>query len=160
MTTLRGSTRHGTKGRWRTGGATHSSPMSASTTLAAAAKFAATPVWWKARTVSSAQSERTSTPPSPTCPTMSASRHASWAATRRSAARSTWRFPGKTVRRVDRSTGLQSVGSAQSHTTSRAKSAICSCEMVTVGTASGCLPSRSATPAASALCIHGSTSRS
>ena len=64
------------------------------------------------------------------------------------------------MRRVERSTGLQSAGTEQSHTTSRAKTAICSCEMVTVGTASGCRPSRNAAPAASALCIHGSTSRS
>ena len=57
--------------------------------------------------------------------------------------------------RVDRATGLQSAGSAQSHTMSRAKSAICPCAMVTVGTASACRPARSAAPASSACRIHG-----
>eukprot|EP00965_Chrysotila_dentata_P043343 1440865-Pleurochrysis_carterae.AAC.1 len=60
--------------------------MSAATALAAAGACASSPGWWNASTVRSSQSERTSTPPSPTWPSMSASCHCSSAAAARSAA--------------------------------------------------------------------------
>ena len=159
MMTLRGSTRHGTNGRCRTGALAHSSAQSFSTAAAAAAGWSDTPVWCQARTVSRAQSDRTSTPPSPICARMSASicSQPSSAAAARSAALSICRSPGKIVVRSERSTGLQSVGSSQSHTTKRAKSGISSCVMVTVGTFGAACPPRSAAAAASARRIHDCT---
>ena len=156
ITTLRGSTRHGTKGRWRVGRLAHSSSQSFCTAASAAAVWSATPVWCHAKTVSMAHSERASTPPSPTWAMMSASTRSqpSSAATRRSAALSIWRAPGKTVSRVDRATGRQSSGSEQSHTTYRANSGCSSCAITTVGTDGGDRPPRSAAAAASANRIH------
>eukprot|EP00965_Chrysotila_dentata_P121932 4029804-Pleurochrysis_carterae.AAC.1 len=71
--TSRGWSLHGTKGRWRTGGATHPSAMSASTAFAAAAAWSRRPGWWNASTVINSHSARASTPPSPACATMSSS---------------------------------------------------------------------------------------
>eukprot|EP00965_Chrysotila_dentata_P029987 998717-Pleurochrysis_carterae.AAC.2 len=73
---------------------THSSAVSAATALAAAAACATRPGWWKANTVVSSHSARVSTPPSPTCATISASAHPRSSATLRSAARSTCLLSG------------------------------------------------------------------
>eukprot|EP00965_Chrysotila_dentata_P089930 2968412-Pleurochrysis_carterae.AAC.1 len=73
--------------------------MSASTAFAAAVACSTSPGWWKVRTVSSSHSDRTSTPPSPTCATMSASSQPSCAAAARRAARSICRGPSKVVAR-------------------------------------------------------------
>eukprot|EP00965_Chrysotila_dentata_P117662 3887435-Pleurochrysis_carterae.AAC.1 len=64
--------------------------MSAPTAFAAAPACATRPGWWNASTVVRSHTARVSTPPSPTCATMSSSPHPSRAAARRSAARSTW----------------------------------------------------------------------
>eukprot|EP00965_Chrysotila_dentata_P122513 4049325-Pleurochrysis_carterae.AAC.1 len=66
---------------------------------------------------------------------MSASAHRMVAAAARSAALSSCRAPSKRVFRVlDRSTGTQRVGSAQSQMTPRAHGAISDCSMTSVGT--------------------------
>eukprot|EP00965_Chrysotila_dentata_P014267 472532-Pleurochrysis_carterae.AAC.1 len=65
---------------------------------------------------------------------MSSSPQRSSAAAARRAARSSWRRPGKWVLRVERSTWVHLWGSAQSHTTPLAHSAISSCSITTVGT--------------------------
>eukprot|EP00965_Chrysotila_dentata_P039799 1322018-Pleurochrysis_carterae.AAC.1 len=80
--------------------------MSPSTAVAAAAAWLTRPGWWNARTVRSSQPERTSTPPSPTCSTMSASVHCIVAAAALRAPRSICRAPSKSVCRVERSTSV------------------------------------------------------
>eukprot|EP00965_Chrysotila_dentata_P072232 2387469-Pleurochrysis_carterae.AAC.1 len=95
MTTSRGCSLHGTNGKWRAGADTHSSAMSASTALRAAAACATRPGWWNARTVVSSHAARASTPPSPACSTMSTSCQFSSAATARSSPLSSCRAPGK-----------------------------------------------------------------
>eukprot|EP00965_Chrysotila_dentata_P207005 6183867-Pleurochrysis_carterae.AAC.1 len=132
--TSRGCNLHGTKGKWRVGRDTHSSFWSVSTATAAAGACATRPGWWKARTVMSSQPERTSTPPSPACGTMSRSAQSMAAAARLSVSRSSWRTPSNRVSRVDRRTGWQSSGSAQSQTTPLAQAGISSCVITTVGT--------------------------
>eukprot|EP00965_Chrysotila_dentata_P134234 4438919-Pleurochrysis_carterae.AAC.1 len=124
--TSRGWSLHGTNGRWRVGRAIHSSAQSASTAAAAAAAWATRPGWWNASTVNSSHSDLTSMPPSPAWATMSRSPHASVSAAARSASRSSCLVPGKLVDRVERWTGLQSAGSAQSHTVPRAHRGISS----------------------------------
>eukprot|EP00965_Chrysotila_dentata_P139469 4611499-Pleurochrysis_carterae.AAC.1 len=133
MTSL-GCSRHGTNGTCRVGADTQPSRVSASTAAAAAAAWLTRPGWWKARTVRSSQSERTSTPPSPTWSTMSVSGHCSTAAAARSAARSSRRGPSNVVWRDDRCTGVHLRGSAQSQTTPRAHGAMSDCSMTTGGT--------------------------
>eukprot|EP00965_Chrysotila_dentata_P127851 4228030-Pleurochrysis_carterae.AAC.1 len=64
----------------------------------------------------SSHPERASTPPSPTCLTMSLSGQQSFAAAARSAVLSICRAPGKCVSRVERVTGTHRSGSLQSHT--------------------------------------------
>eukprot|EP00965_Chrysotila_dentata_P124762 4124890-Pleurochrysis_carterae.AAC.1 len=63
---------------------------------------------------------------------MSRSPHASASAAARSASRLSCLAPAKLVDRVERWTGLQSAGSAQSHTIPRTHPAISPCVMVTV----------------------------
>ena len=75
---------------------------------------------------------------------------------RRSASLSSWRAPRKTVSRVERRTGLQSHGSAQSQMMPRAHGCICSWVMMRVGGRVAALPRRSASHAASASRIHDS----
>eukprot|EP00965_Chrysotila_dentata_P082796 2731715-Pleurochrysis_carterae.AAC.1 len=65
---------------------------------------------------------------------MSVSSHCIAAAAARSAPRSICRVPSKTVCRVERSTGTQRAGSAQSQTTPRAHGVISDCSMTSVGT--------------------------
>eukprot|EP00965_Chrysotila_dentata_P208896 6184961-Pleurochrysis_carterae.AAC.1 len=93
---------------------------------------------------------------------MSASRQRSSAAAARSAARLSWRAPGKTVWRSDRATGTHRRGLLQSHTRPRAQRGISSCSMTTVGTGGTSTSSprpraRSAAVAASACANHAST---
>eukprot|EP00965_Chrysotila_dentata_P262854 6214689-Pleurochrysis_carterae.AAC.1 len=83
--TSRGWSLQGTKGRCRVGRETHASRRSASTAAAAAAACATRPGWWKASTVMSSHSERTSTPPSPIWATMSLSAQSRVEAAARSA---------------------------------------------------------------------------
>eukprot|EP00965_Chrysotila_dentata_P045406 1508397-Pleurochrysis_carterae.AAC.1 len=71
--------------------------MSAFTVFAAAAACSSRPWWWNARTVVSLHSVRASTPPSPTCATMSSPCHRSSAAAHRSARLSSCRRPGSTA---------------------------------------------------------------
>eukprot|EP00965_Chrysotila_dentata_P075007 2477959-Pleurochrysis_carterae.AAC.1 len=75
---------------------------------------------------------------------MSSSCHPSFAAASRSASRFSCLSPGNLVCRVERRTGTQCPGSAQSHTTPRAHGCIVSCPRTTVGT---CGTSVSAPPA-------------
>eukprot|EP00965_Chrysotila_dentata_P008805 286914-Pleurochrysis_carterae.AAC.1 len=136
--------------------------MSDATARAAAPACSRRPGWWNASTVVSPHSARASTPPSPACCTMSSSCHASSAATARSASRFSCRTPGNVVPRVDRRTGTQRAGSAQSHTTPRAQGCIVSWPSTRVGTAGTSTSSpparaRSAATAASASRIHPST---
>eukprot|EP00966_Prymnesium_polylepis_P151370 3497623-Prymnesium_polylepis.2 len=107
--------------------------------------------------MSSEQAERTSTPPSPTWSTMSSSCQPSSAATRRSAARSTWRLPMKVVCLVERCTGLQSSGFRQSHTMPRAHGWRNSWPSTRVGTCGGVAPARIAAAALSASSSHDRT---
>eukprot|EP00965_Chrysotila_dentata_P130664 4320348-Pleurochrysis_carterae.AAC.1 len=105
-----------------------------STAVAAAAAWLTRPGWWNARAVSSSQPERTFTPPSPTCSTMSVSVHCIVAAAASRASWSTCRSPSKSVCRVERSTGVHRAGSAQSQMMPRAHGAISDCSMTSVGT--------------------------
>eukprot|EP00965_Chrysotila_dentata_P032110 1071279-Pleurochrysis_carterae.AAC.2 len=160
--TSRGCSLHGTNGRWREGWDTHSSRRSVSTAAAAAAAWATRPGWWKARTVRSSQSDLASTPPSPACETISLSPHAIASAAARSAPRSSCLAPAKAVSRVERWTGRQSAGSAQSQTTPLAHRGISSCVTVTVATLGTCASPpparvRSAATAASAVRSHACT---
>eukprot|EP00965_Chrysotila_dentata_P258132 6213113-Pleurochrysis_carterae.AAC.3 len=136
--------------------------MSASTAFAFAAAWLTRPGWWNARTVSNSQPELTSTPPSPTCSTMSASAHCIVAAAARRPPRSICRAPWKSVCRVERSTGVQRVGSVQPQTMLRAHRSISNCSMTSVGT--GCTTTsspaahrRRAATAASARANHACT---
>eukprot|EP00965_Chrysotila_dentata_P111907 3701098-Pleurochrysis_carterae.AAC.2 len=112
--------------------------------------------------MSDSQSERISTPPSPTCATMSPSGQCMAAAAARRVLPSSWRAPSNLVSRVKRCTGVQRAGSAQSQTMPRAHGAISDCSMTTVGTGgtSTSRPSarsRSAATAASACANHACT---
>ena len=146
-TTLRGITRHGTKGRCAVGAVTQSAAISASMTFAAASKCSTRPAWCQDRTVSSPHWDRVSIPPSPSCTSRSRSAQPScWATTRR-AVRSSCFLPGKIVLLSDRSTGTQFCGSRVSQTIPRAQGCISCCCTITVPGLSGRAPLRSCTMA-------------
>eukprot|EP00965_Chrysotila_dentata_P256828 6212680-Pleurochrysis_carterae.AAC.2 len=94
---------------------------------------------------------------------MSASSHFSWAAAARKAARSICRCPSTGVSRVERCTGTQRVGSAQSQTVPLAHGSISCCSMTTVGTcgtavslpsARSCSAATAASAAANQVCTR------
>eukprot|EP00965_Chrysotila_dentata_P047708 1582874-Pleurochrysis_carterae.AAC.3 len=154
--TSRGWRRHGTKGRCRTGGATHPSSRSAFTAFAAAAAWSRRPGWCKARTVMSSQSDRASMPSSSACaydvrvpPTQLRCCRAQCRAVELTGSREDRVSVGPRDRHAYRR------GSLQSHTRPRAQRSISSCSITTLGTGNTSLFStrpraRSAAVAASA----------